>query len=169
MGRKWLTIIHFIQHTMKMTFIPLVFFTSAVMAQERATSAGGEVSNSTGSVSYSIGLPDYVNSTSADGSITQGVQQPYELFALGVENWDATVNIVVFPNPTTGFITVTIDNSLENVAYTLTDLNGKIVKMGTLQGAASMIDLSEIAASNYYLNIQVAEQLVRSYQLVKNH
>jgi hypothetical protein len=154
---------------MKMKLLPLVFFSGAVMAQERTVSSGGETTGSSGSVSYTIGLPDYSNYTGSSGSITEGVQQPYELFAVGIEEWNMSWEMNVFPNPTTSFLTVSMKESLKNASYTLTDAQGRLVQQGTLPDMENTIDLQSLAMSNYYLNIRVEEQNVRTYQIVKNN
>jgi hypothetical protein len=40
--------------------------------------AGGEATGSGGSVSYSVGQVVYTTNTGINGSVAQGVQQPYE-------------------------------------------------------------------------------------------
>lgn len=154
---------------MKKRLLPIVFLTGTVMAQERTVSSGGELTGSGGSVSYSIGLPDYTNNTGSSGSLTEGVQQPYELFAVGIEEWDMSWNMNVFPNPTTSFLTITMDEALKNASYTLTDAQGKLVGQGVLSEQENTIDLQSLAMSNYYLNIRVADRMVRTYQIVKNN
>ena len=53
---------------------------TAIQAQEAVAAAGGEATGSGGTVSYTIGQINYTTNTGAGGTITQGVQQPYEFF-----------------------------------------------------------------------------------------
>ena len=51
----------------------------ATQAQEAVSAAGGNASGSGGTASYTIGQVAYTTNSSASGTITQGVQQPYEI------------------------------------------------------------------------------------------
>ena len=58
----------------------------ALQAQEVISSSGGNVSGSGGSVSYSVGQVVYTTNTGTNGSVAQGVQQPYEISVVtGIE------------------------------------------------------------------------------------
>ncbi|MBB00214.1 MAG: hypothetical protein CMN34_04715, partial [Saprospirales bacterium] len=64
---------------MKTTCAILIsFFTlSSILAQSNIVTAGGDATSATGSVSYSIGQIDFQYSSSADYSVSEGVQQTY--------------------------------------------------------------------------------------------
>lgn len=153
---------------MKMKLLPLVFFSGAVLAQERTVALGEEATGSDGSVSYTVGLPDYSNFSGSDGSITEGVQQPYEIFSVGMEEWDLSWEMNVFPNPATSFITISMKEAVK-ASFTLTDVQGRLVLEGELPEIENKIDIQALAMSSYYLNIHVNQELVRTYQIVKNN
>ena len=58
--------------------------TSVFLAQESANVSGGEATGSGGTVSYTIGQVAYTNHTGTNGNINQGVQQPYEIYLVGI-------------------------------------------------------------------------------------
>jgi hypothetical protein len=58
-------------------FLFFAFTTCCVFAQQNTLSSGGDVSNTSGSIAVSIGQIDYVNTSSANFGICQGVQQPF--------------------------------------------------------------------------------------------
>ena len=59
--------------------------TSGVVAQQGSVSSGlGMLTDAGGSVSYSIGQAVYTEATGAGGTINQGIQQPYEIYVIGV-------------------------------------------------------------------------------------
>ena len=65
---------------MKTSLFTLVFsiaIPTGLLAQQNSVSAGGDVSGSGGTVSFSVGQIDYLSITGAGGSVAQGVQQPY--------------------------------------------------------------------------------------------
>lgn len=140
----------------------------SVSAQERTTGSGGEAGSASGTVSYSIGLIDYTNQSSASGAISAGVQQPYELFALSVEEWDLNWNLSVFPNPTTNLLFIESQTAIDGLSYVLTDAAGKTVQGGNLPEVKNAIDLGSLANANYFLQIRVNENQVRTYQISKN-
>ncbi|HNY52249.1 MAG TPA: hypothetical protein PKJ27_02320, partial [Bacteroidales bacterium] len=82
-----------------------------LQAQENVNATGGNASGSGGSASYSVGQVVYTSNTETDGSVTQGVQQPYEIWvATAIEEAQA-INLLVtaYPNPTTDYLTLRID------------------------------------------------------------
>ena len=154
---------------MKKRLLPLFFLTGTVLAQERTVASGGDVTGASGSVSYTIGLPDYSNYAGATGSVSQGVQQPYELVSVGVEEWNQSWEMNVFPNPATSYLTISMKDAISSASYAITDAQGRLVLNGDLTEAENTIDIKPLAMSNYYLNISVNSQVVRTYQIVKNN
>lgn len=140
----------------------------SISAQERTTGSGGEAGSAAGTVSYSIGLIDYTNQSSATGAISAGVQQPYELFALSVEEWKMDWNLSVFPNPTTNLLFIESQAAIDGLTYVLTDATGKTVQQGNLPELKNAIDLGSLATANYILQIRVNESKIRTYQISKN-
>jgi len=52
----------------------------------RAGYCGGNATGQNGRVSYSIGQVDFITVSGSGGTVTQGIQQPYEIFVVGVED-----------------------------------------------------------------------------------
>ena len=102
---------------------------TAIQAQEAVTAAGGDATGSGGSVSYSIGQIDYITNTGTGGTVTQGVQQPYEFFIVGIDDKkDISVELSVYPNPAVSTVNLRIDNqNLENISFQLYDMNEKLI------------------------------------------
>ena len=48
-------------------------------AQQATTASGGDASGSGGSVAHSVGQTVYTTNTGSNGSVAQGVEQPYEI------------------------------------------------------------------------------------------
>lgn len=147
-----------------------IFMLSAayVFSQERISGSGGEAAASGGTVSYSIGLIDYSNQSSSSGNLTGGVQQPYELFALSVNEWNMEWNLSVFPNPTTHLLFVESETAIDGLTYVILDVSGRLIQQGTLSELKNAIDLSSLASANYLLQIRIKESNVRTYQIAKN-
>jgi hypothetical protein len=91
----------------------LLLSTSAV-AQESVNASGGEAIGSGGTVAYSIGQTVSSIHTGNSGSVAQGAQQAYEIYALGVEETALRVSLCAFPNPT-----------MENLTLQISDYNNE--------------------------------------------
>ena len=62
-------------------------------AQESANASGGDASGSGGTVAYSVGQVVYTTNTDASGTVSQGVQQPYEIFTLGIKETELNISL----------------------------------------------------------------------------
>ena len=105
-----------------MTILCSIFFTLfSANAQQATVTSGGNATGTGGTSSYSVGQIAYTIITGAGGSINQGVQQPYEFFTLGNDDFpEIQLTMTVYPNPTTSLIKLNIQNyGLENLNYEL--------------------------------------------------
>ena len=80
------------------TFSTIFSFT--VQSQDAIAISGGDATGGGGTSSYTLGQVFYTATTANNGSISQGVQQNFELFTLSNEQL-MTVNLesLVYPNP----------------------------------------------------------------------
>mgnify|MGYP000474435928 CR=1 FL=1 len=62
-------------------------------AQENAVTTGGEATGAGGTASYSVGQVVYTTNTGTNGSVAQGVQQPFEISTtVGIN--ETTINFI---------------------------------------------------------------------------
>ncbi|MBP7102278.1 MAG: hypothetical protein KBA86_03430 [Bacteroidales bacterium] len=75
---------------------------TGLQAQENINATGGNASGSGGTVSYSVGQVMYNTHIGTNGSVAEGVQQPYEIsVVIGIEEAkDINLLLSAFPNPT---------------------------------------------------------------------
>lgn len=150
-----------------------IFISSLVslvaFGQERSVAAGGDISGSSGSFSFTVGLPDYSNYSGASGSVSEGVQQPFELFSLGIEEWNTTIDFSVYPNPVSSYLTIDFPMKLEDVSYEIIDGTGRIVKDGKLLEMSNVISLQELAMANYHFVVKQHSTVLRTYQIIKHN
>ena len=138
---------------------------SNVYAQESLNASGGNVAGTNGSVSYSLGQV-FGN---ADVSISQGVQQPYEIFSVGIKEAALSKAISVFPNPMADKLTLQIEDfNEENLNYNLYDLQGKLIESKALTGSNTQINAAELPNATYFLNVMQNNKLVQSFKIIKN-
>lgn len=140
------------------------------MAQQATVASGGDASGTGGTSSYTIGQVAYTNATGSNGSVNQGVQQPYEIFTLGNDHYpEIALLLTVYPNPTTTLVNLKIENhSLENLQYQLFDLNGRQIQSQKINASETQIQMENLASAIYLLNVMENNKLLKTFKIIKN-
>lgn len=141
---------------------------TCTMAQESVTAGGSTAASATGNVSWTVGQPFYTSASSASGSVNAGVQQGFEFRP--VSGWlDVTLTADVFPNPTSGLFTMTINEDFTGtLTATLVTLAGEVVSVHRVTEAVTHFDASGMAAGTYLLNITNDDGIVvRTFKIIK--
>ena len=158
---------------MKLIFISILLLLSGMnltFAQDAILSTGSEITGTSGSVSYSIGQVFYCANIIPAGTITQGVQQPFEITTVTLITQDATkpFTITVLPNPTTDILILKINNTdLSRLYFQLYDINGQLIKNEAIRVDETIIDMSNQIPSTYILKIIQDNTDVISYKILK--
>ena len=145
-----------------------VLTASTLSAQEVISTQGDDYTSSNGSISYTIG--EVVTNTISDGSndLTQGFHQTNWNF-LGLEDHAPEYEAIVFPNPTSEILNIKA-SMFENVNYTMFDALGKIVMQSNLEGNMTTLQVSQLAAGSYTLQLtDSSQQNLKTFKLVKHH
>ncbi|HBS87442.1 MAG: hypothetical protein A2W91_00750 [Bacteroidetes bacterium GWF2_38_335] len=140
-------------------------------AQESTNSTGGNATGSGGSVSYSVGQVVYNTITGTEGSLTQGVQQPYEISEInGVEEVvDIHFFVLVYPNPSTDYLTLEMKTiEMSGFAYQLYDMNGKLLQNGEISALLTNIATGMLTPSTYFLKVVRNNMEVKTFKIIKN-
>ena len=142
---------------------------TALQAQQSANAAGGDASGSGGTASYSVGQPVYTYA-SGTGSSNQGVQQPYEFFTTGIDEYqDISLSITVFPNPAQSIVNLSITKlPTENLTYQLYDIQGKLLLSQKISSTLSQVPVQNYAAGSYLLKVSDPEKALKTFTLIKN-
>lgn len=141
---------------LSIVFLFIVGLTS-LQAQETIPASGGNATGAGGSVSYTVGQVVYTTNVGADGSVAQGVQQPYEISVVtGVDQFkNVTLTCRAYPNPTTNFLTLEIVGEMpELFSASLYDLNGKLLQSLKVTGPETTIPMETYAPATYFLKIE---------------
>jgi hypothetical protein len=139
-------------------------------AQEAITAAGGNASGSEGSVSYSVGQVVYITNTGTNGSVAGGVQQPFEISVVTEikEANDITLQCSVYPNPTTDFLTLKVENfSFLTLTFQLYDVNGKLLENKEITVNETSIAMSNLAPATYFLAVYEGNREVKKFKIIK--
>jgi len=131
-----------------------MLLTSLAQAQETANTSGGDAKGSGGTVAYSIGQVVYTTNTGTSGTVSQGVQQAYEIYKVGITETELNISLSIFPNPTTDNLTLQIhDYTNEKLSYQLFDLQGKLVCQEEINAPQTLINTASLACATYLLYV----------------
>jgi len=138
-------------------------------AQQATTASGGDASGSGGTVAYSVGQVVYTTNTDVSGTVSQGVQQPYEIFTVGIKETELNILLSVFPNPTAYNLTLQIsDYNNEKLSYQLFDMQGKLLNNGQVTAQQVQINTANLPPATYFINVVNQEnKKIRSFKIIK--
>lgn len=153
----------------KLGVLSLVCFGLQAAAQQATLASGGVASDNGGTITYSIGQIVYKPASSTAGSVDAGVQSPYEIYVVGVNETDLDISILVYPNPTMDHLTIRIaDLKDEKLVYKLVDLEGKLLACEQISGKDTQISTIALPSATYVLDIQQENKQVQSFKIIKN-
>ena len=140
-----------------------------IQAQNNTVSAGADAEGSNGSVSYSIGQVVYTSATGINGSINQGVQQPYDYDVItGIEHTEIELNL--YPNPTLGQVNLSIaDSRTQEYSLSLFDATGRLIMQNSQLNGLNRFSMESYAAGAYTLSVFKKEELVKSFRIIRNY
>jgi opacity protein-like surface antigen len=152
-------------------FSTCIFSFSQISAQDAITSSGGDASGSGGSVSYSVGQITYTTNVSTSGSLTQGVQQVYEISVIsGVEAVKGiNLGCLAYPNPTNDYLKLKVENyNTEDLVYQLYDMNGKLLEKTKIESNEITINMENYTSASYLLKVTNNNKEVKTFKIIKN-
>ena len=139
-------------------------------AQQATTATGSDASGSGGTVAYSVGQIVYTTNTGTNGSVAQGVQQPYEIsIVLGIDNHTINLELTAYPNPTTNFLTLNVGNAeLSTLNFQLYDILGKLIESRKIISSSETIAIENLPTATYFLKITNNNNEVKTFKIIKN-
>lgn len=141
-----------------------------IQAQEAVIAAGGNAPGSGGTVAYSVGQIVFTTHIGTNGSVAQGIQQPYEIStAQGIEENYIKLELKVYPNPTANFLTLDVGNAeLSTLNFQLYDISGKILKHRKIMSSTETIDMENLPSAIYFLKVARNNKIVKTFKIIKN-
>ena len=142
---------------------------SMTYAQQAVPASGGNAVGSGGSSSYTVGQVVYTTNSGANGSVAQGIQQPYEISTLvGLEVTEINLELTAYPNPTNNVINLNIGNyKNEKLSYQLYDIQGRLLVVKPIKENRTSIVLQDFSGSSYLLNVLDNNQLIKTFRIIK--
>ncbi len=144
---------------------------STVSAQEGVIATGGNASGSVGSASYSVGQVVYTTNTGANGSVVQGVQQPYEISIVTELEEAKSINLTVtaYPNPASEYLILEVkDFEISNLLFQLYDMNGRLLKNEKITSNQTKIVMNNLVSAHYFVKVIQNNTLIKEFKIIKN-
>jgi hypothetical protein len=96
------------------------------------------------------------------------VQQVYEnSLTTGVNETSINLELSVYPNPTTDYLTLKVDD-FETLNFQLIDLLGKVIENKKVSSSTTSINVKNLPKAIYFLNVTKNNQLVKTFKVIKN-
>ena len=144
---------------------------TGLQAQTSVNATGGNASGIGGSASYSVGQLAYTTNTGTNGSVSEGVQQPFEISVVtGIEEAKGiNLSVTAYPNPTTDYLTLSIaDFDASKLSYQLYDMNGKLLQNEKITGNQTSIVMSNLVPATYFVKVIQGNKEFKTFKIIKN-
>lgn len=144
-------------------------------AQEVFSASGGQAFGSDGKIGFSVGQLFASSYEGTEGSIQEGVQQPYEI-SIVTELSEAKfidLDFSVYPNPVSEFLFLTINDGLvtDNWVYRLYDRQGNLLQTEHVKEVRKEIQLKSLPPGLYFLKVLKLNQdsltEVKTFKILK--
>jgi len=143
---------------------------SGLQAQQTILSANSNATGSGGAVTYSVGQVAFITKTGVSGTITEGVQQPYEiLYMTGIEEEKGIdLECILYPNPASGYVKLKIENhEIKNLNYQLYNIDGLLLQNLKIENKETTIPLDELGKATYFLKVTENNKTMKTFQIIK--
>ena len=157
------------------TFIVfLISLAGATFAQSAIVPLGGDTQSNTGSVSYTVGQIAVESAANSNGSVTivEGVQQPYEIMTVGVDEYpQIALNAVVYPNPTENLAQLRLNGfeiPADGLRAILYDGNGKQLQSLMVTDDLTAFQIGQYATGTYYLELRDGKRVLKTFKIVRS-
>ncbi|MFN5417284.1 MAG: T9SS type A sorting domain-containing protein [Flavobacteriia bacterium] len=138
--------------------------------QSNIVSTGSEATNSSGSLSVSVGQISFVSESNASGSMNSGNQQAFEIFSNKLTK-NSTPNFLlqIAPNPTSDFLSLVVEDlEIKDLNFTLFDGEGKILIHSNIEFKETQIDFRNFANGIYSIAFYKNQSILESFKIIKN-
>ncbi len=158
------------QHTKPILTLIFIIGFGNIQAQEAVSTSGGDAAGSGGTSSFSVGQVTYTTNIGTDGSMAQGVQQPYEISIVTEieEAKEISLSFSVYPNPTTTFLKLNVGNyTTKDLNYQLYDGSGKIIESTKVNSNETSIFMENTARGIYFLKVIENNKELKTFKIIK--
>lgn len=142
---------------------------SAGYSQSGLVSSGGNGNGAGGKISFSVSQVLDHSSKSATKSISEGVQQPFEIqVSTGVKLGNLPFEVSVFPNPSSSEIQILrSSDQYQSAQASFYDMAGHMLLQQEMTESTTKINLQAFPAGIYTLRISLKYYGEQTFQVVK--
>jgi hypothetical protein len=118
-----------------------------------------------------VGQIAYSTQNGIEGSVSQGVQQPYEIqIVTSTSNANViTLECLIYPNPATDLIQLKVEPSTTGITkYELTDVSGKLLKKSIITSSVTDIKMQDYQSATYFLTVINGNDPIKVFKIIKN-
>jgi len=138
--------------------------------QTSVPAAGGNGVGAGGTASYTIGQIVYTTNTGSNGTVAEGVQQPWEISVITGFKEASGINLIysAYPNPVSDFLILKVENyDNDNLSYKLYDINGKPIEEQKVTGNETYISMRDLFPSLYFLKVIDNQREIKTFKIIK--
>ncbi|MBK9177650.1 MAG: T9SS type A sorting domain-containing protein [Flavobacteriales bacterium] len=148
----------------------LIIHSGSALAQRATLPAGHDATGAGGTISYSMGQVDYRFTSNGNGSVVQGVQQPYEWLVLAVnEPLGGGFTAALQPNPANDQVTIAIAGTTTlPLSYELRDAQGRLLREGPITSTSISVSLNGLPSAIYLVHVLEDARPLTTFQLIKH-
>jgi hypothetical protein len=148
-----------------------VIVSKSNMAQFSFSAIGGNIAQSNGEISFTVGQSFFSYHSSESLTVSEGVQQPFEIFKVS-GNSDAGINVNcrVFPNPIQGEMVLEYDAVYGKDKIThavLSTIRGIIITKFSVCYGQTTVCTTNLPEGLYLLQVYQSNRLVKTFKVVK--
>ena len=144
------------------------------IAPQSVNSSGTKMTQSNGSLSFTVGELVVLSQTDVEGNtLGGGFTVGATLTTVIIQETDAaSMDVNVYPNPTTELINIQINHSTaDQIVISITDLHGKEVYSGKYAGISNVIGINtaSYATGAYMLTLKnLNNRVLGTYKIIKH-
>lgn len=149
--------------------ILIMMFGLTVNGQTVISSLGGKAIGTGGTVEFTAGQVAYAYYKSENGSISEGVQQTFDIgyYTPDRESDRITLGVQAYPNPVKERLQLQIEGECDNMHYTIYSAMGQVLCRAKIYDLKTSIDMSAYAPGLYLLNVGKTENSYKTFTIIK--
>jgi hypothetical protein len=139
-------------------------------AQQTISAAGGDANGTGGTVSYTVGQVAYTTNTGTNGSVSQGIQQVYEISVVSDidEYTDIKLSVATYPNPVEDKLILKIEaENATEYDYQIFDMNGSLIEANKIVSNESIIFMGNLSPAIYFLIVTEGQKEIKTFKIIK--
>lgn len=145
------------------------FGITSMIAQENFVSSSDNATGASGTSSFSVGQTFYTTTQNANGSLSEGVQQAFEIETLSNPEFELVkLGVKTYPNPTTDRLILSVEEiDVKNTSFEIHDVHGRLVISKAIDSNTNVIEMSSYASGIYILTMKMQNTPLKTFKIIK--